>query len=651
MYDFVRTTCAVPAVRVGNVKENLKEILKKSDEAALKNSDITVFPELAVTGYSCADLFFQSALTDEVPIALNEIANHCKNNGVTVVGAPLILNGQLYNTAVVINNGLVVGIVPKTFIPNYNEFYEKRWFSSSENLTLENISAKTLGMNILSDYEIPVGRNLIFELKDHVKFGIEICEDLWAPLPPSTFLALNGAEIILNLSASNETIAKRKYRRDLVIQQSARELCAYVYTSAGADESTTDLIFSGHCIIAENGIVSAENTEYIDNNYLLTSDIDVGKLRIDRKKIQNFKDSAYIFGSAEFARNIKIGTDRNFGGNGDYAKINKQPFVPSDKNDRLERCLNIFQMQVAGLRKRISVTGCKAVIGVSGGLDSTLALLVSCEAIRQLGKPMTDVVGITMPCYGTSNRTYNNSLLLMKSLGVTVKEINIKDACEQHFKDIGHDINKKDVTFENVQARERTQVLMDYACSVDGFVVGTGDLSELALGWCTYNADHMSMYGVNASIPKTLVRWMIDSISNYNIFPESTEVLKDIMDTPITPELLPPDKTGKILQKTEDIVGPYVLHDFYLYNMLRYGFEPEKIFYLAKLAFKNEFTNEEILKWLKTFYKRFFSQQFKRNCMPDCVKVGSISLSPRGDWRMPSDAESVLWLDKLNNIK
>ena len=646
MFDFLRTTSAVPSVRVGNVKQNTKNILEKLNEAIENGSDIVVFPELAVTGYTCEDLFFQEKLISESLIAIETIIGKTANT-VAVVGTPLNINNQLYNTAVVIYGGKIIGIVPKTFVANYNEFYEKRWFSSANDLDLECINSKSLGFSF--NYEIPIGNDLIFNLNNQTKFAVEICEDLWAALPPSTFLALGGAEVILNLSASNETVNKRKYRRDLVTQQSARQLCGYVFTSAGACESTTDLVFSGHSVIAENGTVIAENKEFIDDNYILSADIDLGKIRADRKRLQSFKESAVTYGIG--CREIFVDYKGSLQGDGSKANINKSPFVPLEETDRLERCLSVFQMQVAGLKKRMNVTGGKAVVGVSGGLDSTLALLVAAEATRQLGRPISDVVGITMPCFGTSDRTYNNSKDLMDTLGVTSVEINIKEACEKHFKDIGHDINIKDTTFENVQARERTQVLMDYAGRVGGFVVGTGDLSELALGWCTYNADHMSMYGVNAGVPKSLIRWMIDSISHYNIFPNSTAVLKDIIDTPISPELLPPDKSGKIAQKTEDLVGPYALHDFFLYNMVRFGFSPEKIYYLAKISFKNDFDNATILKWLKTFYRRFFTQQFKRNCMPDGVKIGSISLSPRGDWKMPSDAESELWLVAVDNLK
>ncbi|MGN0173709.1 MAG: NAD(+) synthase [Acutalibacteraceae bacterium] len=646
MFDYIRVASAVPKISVGNTEFNTNEIIKKIEEAQSHNTDAIVFPELCITGYTCADLFFQNTLLDSALQSLKTIIEKSKSiDSVIIIGLPIELDGQLYNCGVVIYDGKIESITPKTYIPNYNEFYEKRWFSSALDLEIDNVFSSELGLD--EEYEIPVGNNIVLNLNNQVKIGVEICEDLWAPLPPSTYLTLDGAEVIFNLSASNETIAKREYRKDLIKQQSARNICGYVYSSAGADESTTDLIFSGHSLICENGTVCAENNELIDNDYIVYGDIDLGKIRFDRKKNKCFKDCVkatetngqrWIISSEEFS----LKSD------GAFAKINKLPFVPSAKKDRLERCLNIFRMQVAGLKKRLSVTGCKPVIGISGGLDSTLALLVSTEAIRQLNRPLTDVIGITMPCFGTTDRTYNNSIELMKTLGVTSVEVNIKEACDLHFKDIGHDKSILDGTYENSQARERTQVLMDYASRVGGFVIGTGDLSELALGWCTYNGDHMSMYGVNASIPKTLIRWMIDSLIDYNVFEKSTEVLKDILDTPISPELLPPDEKGHILQQTEDIVGPYALHDFYLYYFMRFGFSPDKILHLAKIAFKDDFDEETILKWLKTFIKRFFTQQFKRSCLPDGVKVGSICLSPRGDWRMPSDADVNDWLKTID---
>lgn len=650
MFEFIRTALAVPDIEVANVEYNLGKITEKLEEAEKRGADIVVFPELSLTGYTCADLFFQKSLYDSCKKAVSKLVSFSVGlDFVFAVGSPVKINGQLYNCAVVIGAGKVLGIVPKTFMPNYNEFYEKRWFSTSEDLNTDFISSSELGLS--KEYEIPVGRDLIFSVNGEYKFAAELCEDLWTPVPPSSFAALGGAELIINLSASNETISKRSYRRELVKQQSARTLCAYAYVSAGSCESTTDLIFSGHSMVAENGTLLCENKNSIDSGYLLVCDVDLGKIRADRAKLKSFKDSVRVYGSAESFRLITVSNPNLvLRSDGSLYNVRKLPFVPDSKDDRQNRCKDIFEMQVAGLKKRLSVTSCKAVVGVSGGLDSTLALLVAAEATRQLGRPLTDVYGITMPCYGTTDRTYNNSVKLMKSLGITYKDINIKTACSIHFEDIGHDPSLLDLTYENVQARERTQVLMDYAGKVGGLVVGTGDLSELALGWCTYNADHMSMYGVNASIPKTLIRWMIDSIAKCGFFPESTEILEDIIDTPISPELLPPDAEGKIAQITEDLVGPYALHDFFLYYVMRYGFEPEKVFALAKRAFCEDYDSDTVKKWLKVFYKRFFSQQYKRSCLPDGVKVGSICLSPRGDWRMPSDASANIWLDAAERL-
>lgn len=648
MFMFLRTAAAVPGVSVADTIYNTEEIIKKMNEAEEKNVNITVFPELCITGYTCADLFFQKTLIDGAALGLGKILEASENlKGAFAVGLPLQLNGQLYNCAVFLKGGRVLGICPKTFMPNYNEFYEKRWFSVSEELEEENVCSSEIGIPGES-YSIPVGRNLIFKVFG-INVGIELCEDLWTPLPPSTFLAMNGAEVILNLSASNETISKRTYRQSLVSQQSARNICAYVYASAGADESTTDLIFSGHSIICENGSILKENEKLIDNNYLLACDIDIEKIRADRKKIKSFKDAAALYAGLEKARRVFVCADEPDCDASMYS-IRKLPFVPEGKTDRLKRCMDIFEMQVAGLKKRMSAAGNKLVIGVSGGLDSTLALLVCVRAVSEMNLPASSVHGITLPCFGTSSRTYKNAVELMRVLGISQKEINIKDACTLHCKDIGHEMDNFNVTYENIQARERTQVLMDYACKIGGFVVGTGDLSELALGWCTYNADHMSMYGVNASIPKTLIRWMIDATREYNIFPGSADVLKDIIDTPISPELLPPDKNGQISQETESFVGPYPLNDFFLYYVLRCGFEPKKIYMLAARAFDGEYDKKTILKWLKTFYRRFFTQQFKRSCLPDGVKVGSVCLSPRGDWRMPSDASFKLWLEDIEKM-
>lgn len=649
MFDFITVACAVPDVGVADVAFNTQKILEKLDEVKDTTASLICFPELAVTGYTCQDLFNQKTLLDEAASAIGKIARKSREvKAAVVVGAPARLNGQLYNCAFVISRGEVLGIVPKTFLPVTGEFYEKRWFCSGAECDVKEASLPAFGISD-SEQTVPVGTDLIFDLGDGIKLGIEICEDLWTPLAPSTFSALKGANLIVNISASNETISKRQYRRQLVSQQSASLLCGYVYVSAGMKESTTDLIFSGHSLVCENGIITAENTDYIDSDYLLLADIDMGKLFYERQKNKSFHDCASLYAGKLDYRTVGVkGAESR--SDASYYRINRLPFVPNTRKEREERCLQIFDMQVSGLEKRLEVTKCRPVIGVSGGLDSTLALLVSVKAAERVGLTPRDVVGITMPCFGTSDRTYNNSIKLMNTLGVTAVEIPIKDACIQHFKDIGQPENKYDLTYENSQARERTQVLMDYAGKVGGLVVGTGDLSELALGWCTYNADHMSMYGVNASIPKTLVRWLIDSTVSCNLFPASVDVLKDVLDTPISPELLPPDENGKISQQTEELVGPYALHDFFLYYVLRFGFEPEKIFFLAEKAFDGVFDKQTILKWLKSFYRRFFSQQFKRSCLPDGVKVGSVCLSPRGDWRMPSDAEARIWLERAERI-
>ena len=642
MNDFVRVASAVINTTVADTTKNTEEHIKMMEKSSKENVDITVFPELSITGYTCQDLFFQKELLDKTYSSLIEIKKKSeKLKGIFVVGAPIKHKNQLFNCAVVISNGTVYGIVPKTYLPNYNEFYEKRWFSTSMDLedTFINFDGE----------EVPFSQN-VFDAKGFT-FGVEICEDLWTPIPPSTVLSMSGAEIILNLSASNTLIGKRDYVNSMVKQNSGSNIATYVYCSAGSGESTQDLIYSGHSIICENGVILKENKEIIENNYLLITDTDLGKIRFDRLKNKSYKDciTNNMFSTFDTV-NVDYLSDSEIVTKGEMYYIDKTPFVPSNNSKKLERCLEIFSMQVEGLRKRISVIGGKMVVGVSGGLDSTLALLVCGEVCRRMGKPMTDVVGVTMPCFGTTDRTYNNSLDLMRTLGITTMEIPIADSCRQHMKDIGHNEEVHDITYENVQARERTQVLMDVANKVGGIVVGTGDLSELALGWCTYNADHMSMYGVNASIPKTLIKWMIDAVAKNNIFKDSTATLEDIIDTPISPELLPPTKDGKIAQKTEEKVGPYLLHDFFLYYVLRFSFRPKKIYSLAVTAFDGEFDKDTIKKWLKTFYHRFFTQQFKRSCLPDCVKVGSVCLSPRGDWRMPTDSSAKLWLDEVESL-
>ena len=649
MFSYMRIACAVPNVHLGDPAQNAAEIRKKIEEAAKLGADLVLFPELALTGYTCADLFYQKSLQKAAMEGLAEIIACTKTLSMAVaVGLPVLLDGCLYNCGALVANGKLLGLVPKQFLPNYNEFYERRWFASGAELPCRTASAARLGLPG-ENYDIPVGCDLVFDLGGEVRVGMEICEDLWSPLPNSTFLTLNGAEVMLNLSASNETISKSVYRKTLVQQQSARSLCAYAYVSAGELESTTDLIFSGGCMICENGAVLSEGASGIHTDQFILADIDLDKIRADRQKISTFRDAQSLYCAQHPCR--VVNAPLTLCSDGTLYPVAKLPFVPSNRADRLNRCQEIFQMQVAGLARRLRLTKSKAVVGVSGGLDSTLALLVAVRAMERLNRPASDVVGVTMPCFGTTDRTYQNALELMQTLGVSTKEVNLRPAVSGHFADIDHDPTVMNATYENAQARERTQVLMDYASVVGGIVVGTGDLSELALGWCTYNGDHMSMYGVNASIPKTLVRWMIDAIAEEGLFPASKGVLSDILDTPISPELLPPDAKGQIAQVTEDLVGPYALHDFYLYHMLRFGFSPEKIFHLACRAFQREFDKKTILKWLRVFYSRFFSQQFKRSCMPDGVKVGSVCLSPRGDWRMPSDASAALWLAELDKLE
>ena len=647
MLDFVRVACAVPDVRVGDPLQNARNHCAILEKADAKKVDILVFPELSLTGYTCQDLFFQDSLNDAALAGLGEILNCSRLHPdvVAVVGLPVRRGCRMFNCAAVLSGGMVHGLVPKTYIPNYHEFYEKRWFSSGEDLHENQALLQIPGMPAQT---VPVLPKALFTLADGTAFGVEICEDLWTPIPPSSILALSGAEVIVNLSASNETIGKRAYRRELVTHQSAAAACVYAYASAGAGESTQDLIFSGQCLIAQNGSLLGQTEEPIVSETLLIRDCDLGRIRADRRSNKSFSDNASVF-SAMLAQ-TEIGLDVTPRSDGTLFPITKLPFVPAVQTDRFARCMEIFRMQVAGLKHRLETIGSKAVIGVSGGLDSTLALLVAVEAMRQLGRPSSDVYGVTMPCYGTSDRTYQNSLTLMEKLGISVKEVNIREAVDIHFRDIGHDKSVLNGTYENVQARERTQILMDYASVVGGIVIGTGDLSELALGWCTYNGDHMSMYGVNASIPKTLIRWMIAAIAESESFASAREVLEDILDTPISPELLPPDASGKISQYTEDLVGPYALHDFFLYYMLRFGFTPTKIYALACRAFQGDFDGETIKKWMKAFYRRFFTQQFKRSCLPDGVKVGSVCLSPRGDWRMPSDASGRIWLEEVERL-
>ena len=646
MRGLVRVGAAVPSLALGNVKENMKRHLAMMREAKEKHVSIVTFPELSLTGYTCGDLFFQRRLLDDVTDALLALKDEMPEGILAVVGAPLEIEGALYNCAVVLHKGEIISAVPKTFLPNNGEFYEKRWFQSGD--------ARRDASVAIPKLKTDVCRQAIFEMEDGVRFGIELCEDLWAPLPPSTMLSVEGAEIILNLSASNELLSKREYRQQLISQQSARCQCGYVYVSAGMGESSSDLVFSGHSVIASCGTVIRESEGYLADNYLMTADIDIDRIRADRMKQSSFADcAAQVRAMWKQAPNI-LRTMENALLPDDAAPdyhVSKHPFIPSDKASRQLRCAQILAMQATALARRLSVTGGKVVVGISGGLDSTLALLAACKAVDMLHLPRTNILGITMPCFGTTDRTYHNALDLMTSLGVSQREIPIHNAVRQHFADIGHDESDHSVTYENCQARERTQVLMDVANKIGAIVLGTGDLSEIALGWCTYNADHMSMYGVNSGVPKTLVRWVIQTAAENEAFSSSRECLQSILDTPISPELLPPDEKGNILQQTEDVVGPYALHDFFLYYAIRFGYPPKKVFDLCCIAFKDDFSCETILKWLKNFYRRFWTQQFKRNCMPDGVKIGSIALSPRGDWRMPSDAQYKAWMDECDSIQ
>lgn len=646
MRGLVRVGAAVPSLALGNVKENMKRHLAMMREAKEKHVSIVTFPELSLTGYTCGDLFFQRRLLDDVTDALLTLKDEMPEEIIAVVGAPLEIEGALYNCAVVLHKGEIISAVPKTFLPNNGEFYEKRWFQSGD--------ARRDAWAAIPKLKTNVCRQAIFETEDGVRFGIELCEDLWAPLPPSTMLSVEGAEIILNLSASNELLSKREYRQQLISQQSARCQCGYVYVSAGMGESSSDLVFSGHSVIASCGTVIRESEGYLADNYLMTADIDIDRIRADRMKQSSFADcAAQVRAMWKQEPNI-LRTMENALLPDDVMPdyhVSKHPFIPSDKASRQLRCAQILAMQATALARRLAVTGGKVVVGISGGLDSTLALLAACKAVDMLHLPRTNILGITMPCFGTTDRTYHNALDLMTSLGVSQREIPIHKAVRQHFADIGHDESDHSVTYENCQARERTQVLMDVANKIGAIVLGTGDLSEIALGWCTYNADHMSMYGVNSGVPKTLVRWVIQTAAENEAFSSSRECLQSILDTPISPELLPPDEKGNILQQTEDVVGPYALHDFFLYYAIRFGYPPKKVFDLCCIAFQDDFSCETILKWLKNFYRRFWTQQFKRNCMPDGVKIGSIALSPRGDWRMPSDAQYKAWMDECDCIK
>ena len=636
-YGFVKVAAAVPHVKVADCRFNAEHIESLIAVAEGKGVQIITFPEMSFTGYTCGDLFGQQLLLEEAEMGLMQVLSNTRQlDIIAIVGMPVVVNSIVTNAAVVIQKGKIIGVVAKTYLPNYKEFYEQRWFTSALQLMTDRVR--------LCGQQVPIGNNLLFETAE-TTFGIEICEDLWATIPPSSSLALQGAEIIFNLSADNEGISKYHYLCSLISQQSARCITGYVFSSCGFGESSTDVVFAGNGLIYENGTLLARSERFCLDEQLVISEIDVERIRAERRinttfaaNQGNLNGQRPIILSTEFTNSKELILTRN---------VPLHPFIPQE-SELNERCEEIFSIQVNGLAQRLVHTKAQtAVVGISGGLDSTLALLVCIKTFDKLGLSRKDILGITMPGFGTTDRTYHNAVSLMHSLGVTTREINIKDACIQHFKDIGHNINVHDVTYENSQARERTQILMDIANQTNGIVIGTGDLSELVLGWATYNGDHMSMYGVNASIPKTLVKYLVKWVAENDVDNASQHTLLDIVDTPISPELIPANEHGEIQQKTEDLVGPYELHDFFLYYFLRFGFRPSKIYYLANIAFKNIYGKETIKKWMATFFRRFFNQQFKRSCLPDGPKVGSISISPRGDWRMPSDANPTLWLREI----
>ena len=629
---FVKVAAATPDIRVADVEFNTQNIINAMEEAQKNGAKILVFPELCVTGYTCSDLFDHSVLLKASRKALLEIAENTNDKDMLVfVGAPLEVNGKLYNVAAAMNQGEIIGFTTKTFLPNYGEFYEMRQFTPGP---------QTVREITFEGKKIPFGPQILFQAEgmEELVVAAEICEDVWSPIPPSIQAALEGATVIVNCSASDETIGKDTYRRALISGQSARLISGYIYANAGEGESTTDLVFGGHNIIAENGTILKESSRYV--NEIIYSEIDLQRITGERRKNTTFQplDEETLVRVPFTVEETKTFLTRTFP---------KKPFVPSDEQTRAQRCEEILTIQAMGLKKRLAHTNARtAVVGISGGLDSTLALLVTARAFDMLGRDKKDIIAVTMPCFGTTDRTYQNACEMSKKVGATLIEVPIADAVNIHFRDIGHDPEDHSVTYENCQARERTQVLMDIANKTWGMVIGTGDLSELALGWATYNGDHMSMYGVNASVPKTLVRHLVKYAADDTKDEALKNVLYDVLDTPVSPELLPP-KDGDIAQKTEDLVGPYELHDFFLYFMLRFGYEPSKIFRIACMTFDGEYDKETIFKWLETFCRRFFSQQFKRSCLPDGPKVGTVALSPRGDWRMPSDACVAVWMKDL----
>ena len=662
-YGYVKVASAIPSVRVGDVAYNVEQIENLVIQAEGKGVEVIVFPELSLTGYTCQDLFRQQLLLDRVEQGVMRLMDFTRKlDIIAIVGAPVPVGNLLLNCAVVIQKGHVLGMVPKFYLPNYSEFYEKRWFASAQDLRDMELRYAGNVVNMTADVQL-------FRTADGVLFGIEICEDVWAPAPPSNKLALAGADIVFNLSASDELIGKHDYLKSLLSQQSARTMTGYVYSSCGFGESTQDVVYGGNAMIYENGKLLAEAARFSLEPQMMMTQIDVEKLRSERRGNSTYvnaqRNVKFSLLDKQFAIRIIDAFPKEMEREFKLERtVSPHPFIPA-MEDMEVSCEEIFNIQVMGLVKRLVHTHAEtAVIGISGGLDSTLALLVCVKAFDKLKRSRKGIVGVTMPGFGTTGRTYNNAMELMRSLGITVKEVSIVDAVTQHFEDINHDISVHDVTYENSQARERTQVLMDMANKLNGMVVGTGDLSELALGWATYNGDHMSMYGVNASVPKTLIRYLVNYVAQREVDDRSAQTLQDIIDTPISPELIPADEKGNIQQKTEDLVGPYELHDFFLYYFLRFGFSPKKIFMLAKNAFienkskrvklgpndPETYDEETIKKWLRVFVRRFFSQQFKRSCLPDGPKVGSVSLSPRGDWRMPSDAMAAMWMQDAENM-
>lgn len=639
-YGYVKVSAAVPLVSVADTKYNVEQIIALAHRAHDEGAEITVFPELCITGYTCGDLFTQQTLLQETEAGVAQFAQATSGNDtIYIIGAPIYVCGALYNCALVVQQGKILGIVPKCYIPNYGEFNERRWFSTGYNLRMED--------NIqYAGQSVHIGSYQIFHTGRYA-FGVEICEDLWSVTPPSSALALQGAEIIFNLSASDEVTGKHDYLRSLIAQQSARCMAGYVYSSCGYGESTTDLVFAGKAFVAENGKILTEAKRFCFDAHLLCSEIDLDKLRMERRGNTTFATAqADLYPKATHIHTAPI-NDRECTLTRTYSRL---PFVP--QGDLLDaHCDEILNTQVAALAKRLTHIHCsKVVIGISGGLDSTLALLATVRTFDCLKLPRTGIIGITMPGFGTTDRTYQNALAMMEQLGISQREISIKDACIQHFSDIGHDLNIHDTTYENSQARERTQLLMDVANRENAIVLGTGDLSELALGWATYNGDHMSMYGINAGIPKTLVRHLVEWEATHTYHGDISRILLDVVNTPISPELIPAKEDGTIKQKTEDLVGPYELHDFFIYHFMRSGYTPSKIFYLACRTFEGEYDKATIKKWLTTFFRRFFQQQFKRSCLPDGPKVGSVSLSPRGDWRMPSDASAARWIEECEQL-